>query len=429
MTKTPRHPSSAQHSNPNFILAKVASDRAESAKSRKQQACTPVDFAERALAHVGPDSRFGVLAVAMEPTGQPGGSASDPANPTLWFDRICSRENGIWGPLGDRSWALFMPGKTADESRQLAREVRSCAVEANRTVIIGIAVYPTLDYAREDILANACKACEHARFFGPDSQALFDAVSLNISADSHYDAGDLDAAEAEFRQALRLDPDDANLHNSLGVCHADRGDFVKALARFQRALALKKEDPLAAYNIAMVHRLSGETDPALEYFSIAERSPDARFASKLQIGRIYLENHAPEQAVSHLEEAAELQPEFGSVHSLLGECYDALGLQDAARAAFKKSLRANANDAAALSGLGWIYHRQKENSDIATLFCRQSVEIAPENGIYRYRLARRYLAENRLKEAQRQFEKAAGLGCDTGEYPEIVRSRLLDKAS
>jgi tetratricopeptide (TPR) repeat protein len=97
--------------------------------------------------------------------------------------------------------------------------------------------------------------------------------------------------------------------------------------------------------------------------------------------------------------------------------------------AYNRSLRMNANDAASLSGLGWLYNRMGKNHEIALLFCRHSVDLSPAHGLYRYRLGKLYLKENRLDEARRQFEKAVALGHDaTGEL-ESVRNRSTHKAS
>lgn len=433
MARNPAQSADARNSNPNFILSKVDtakfSDPTRPTLPQTRSACEREDFIEQALAHMGAHAVFSVLAIEIDPKENADEWKSATGSMSRWLEQSSRREGGIWGLLNEGCWALFMPGKNAVQSETTAREIRACATQDNHTLTIGIAAFPTLDYSRRDILVNACKALEHARFFGPDSQAAFDAVSLNISGDQHYDAGDLNGAIAEFERALRLSPKDANLHNSMGVCHADRGDWDQALACFETALRLKKKDPLAAYNIAMVHRLSGDAAKALDFFELAAAGREALFEAKLQIGRILLERRQPEPARQHLEEAAELRPGIGQVLSLLGDCHSALGREEAARTAYKKALRANANDAVALSGLGWIYHNRGENSDIATLFCRQSVEIAPDNGLYRYRLARRHLAENRLKEAQHQFEKAARLGFDTGNYLEIIRNRRMEKAS
>ncbi|MDZ7579851.1 MAG: hypothetical protein U5R30_04310 [Deltaproteobacteria bacterium] len=81
---------------------------------------------------------------------------------------------------------------------------------AGPSVTIGLAFFPTLDYSKDKILANACKALEHAKFFGPDSLVSFDAISLNISGDRLYDQGEYQKAIDEVQKQLwKLDPANA----------------------------------------------------------------------------------------------------------------------------------------------------------------------------------------------------------------------------
>ena len=93
----------------------------------------------------------------------------------------------------------------------------------------GISVYPLLEYRKEDTFGNALKALEHASFFGSDSMVEFDAVSLNISGDKLYQKGDVDGAVKEFQTALRMDSENINVRNSLGVCYGVKGRTRQSL--------------------------------------------------------------------------------------------------------------------------------------------------------------------------------------------------------
>jgi tetratricopeptide (TPR) repeat protein len=207
------------------------------------------------------------------------------------------------------------------------------------------------------------------------------------------------------------------------------GAFEEALAQFDKALDLDADEALARYNAGLVHLLLGERERAREHLLEAEKRSQSLFEVKLQLGKLFLEDGRLAEGRSYLEAAADLQPHSSRVHCLLGECYAALDLQDQALAAYKKSLRINANDAASLSGLGWLYHAMGKNADIAKLFCRHSVEIAPRNGLFHHRLGCLFLKENRLTEAQGAFQTAEELGCDSASQLADVRSRLVEKAS
>jgi tetratricopeptide (TPR) repeat protein len=346
------------------------------------------------------------------------------------IDTICEQYNGVWGIFDSLSFGCFLPESNKETCLNIAKSFKQILAEyCNRTVTVGIAVFPTLDFKRDQTLENARKALEHAKFFGPDSLVPFDAISLNISADKLYDDGHIRRAIAEFQKALMLDGSDANIHNSLGVCYGVMGDFQAALSAFKKAIKLNSGENLALYNAGLAHMLMGNRQKALEHFIEADNQTGNQFEVAVQIGRLYLEMDAPEKSRSYLERAAALRPDTSVAYAGLGECFTAMNMPRDAIDAYKKAIRLNANDAVSLSGLGWLYNAQGKNPEIATLLCKQSVEIAPDNGMFRHRLGRIYLSEDRLQEALDQFEKADQLGYNSSEYIERVRRSMNEISS
>src|SRR5215510_2678811 len=62
--------------------------------------------------------------------------------------------------------------------------------------------------------------------------------------------GDLRLAEALYRQALALDPANAEYHHALGTLHQAQGDIQAASACFERALALDPSHAAACLCLA-----------------------------------------------------------------------------------------------------------------------------------------------------------------------------------
>lgn len=343
------------------------------------------------------------------------------------IDKVCNQHDGMWGLLDGRLFGCFFPDKDEKRCLKIAETImQTLSKVSSRTVTIGIAVFPTLDYSIGQIIENAQKALDHAKFFGPSSLVSFDAVSLNISGDRFYDNGNIQGAVKEFKKALQLDPSNTNVHNSLGVCYGVQGDLDKALEEFKAAIALDTDETLAIFNAGLTSMLAGNRDVALEYFLKADDRPETRFEVAVQTGRLYLEENAPEKSRPYLEKAAGLDQASHTVYASLGECYTALDMTDEAVKAYKKAIRLNSNDAASLSGLGWLYSAQGKNPEIATLFCKQSVEIAPDNGLFRQRLGRLYLNEDRLQDALKEFQKATELGCDVTDYIDQIQIGIAE---
>jgi tetratricopeptide (TPR) repeat protein len=341
----------------------------------------------------------------------------------------CSLEKGWWGILEPGILSAVFPGKTDRQCLELAGRIQEQLARQNgRTATLGVAAYPNITYPREKIFENASKALEHAAFFGPNSAVAFDAVSLNISGDKLYENGNVKGAIAEFKKALELDGANVNVHNSLGVCYGLQGKYDQAMQEFKTAAALDGSEYMALYNMGLINKLTGHPRQALDFFLKAGKVRPTVFEIAFQTGKLYLELEKPEKAAAFLEQAAELEPESSTVLRFLGDCHEARGRPQAAITAYTRAIRQNPQDAAAMSALGHLFDRQGENLEIALMFCRESVALAPEDGLLRYRLGQLYYHQNRVPEALNEFKKAEQLGYDaSGEISKIENQKKAAK--
>ena len=391
-------------------------------------------FIENALARFETSEKFESMVIKIDSLNHEGSVTAGNDQIDIWLDvanvidTICRRENGMWGRLDQGMLGCFFPPKNQTSPLEFAQKIKKILAEStNETITIGIASYPTLSFTRSQIIDNAVKALIHAAFFGADSIVSFDAVSLNISGDNLYQNGDIDGAIAEFETALLLDPSDVNIRNSLGVCYGTLGDYGKALKEFNAALKLDPDAVMALYNIGLVKMLTGKNSEALKYFLDAdEKKEEDIFEVAFQIGRVYLDMGKSEMAKEFLEKAVKLNSESWSALHSLGECCAALNMTDEAISAYKKAIRKNPNDAESLSAIGYLFDLLGENPEITTIFCQQSIDIAPENGLYRYRLGSLYLKRNQLEDALIQFQKAHDLGYDARKMIKKIKKLIKD---
>jgi tetratricopeptide (TPR) repeat protein len=392
------------------------------------------DFAEAALQQVGGGERpFCALVIRpddpidIRPQAPGVGALAEIA---AGLDEICRGAGGLWGVAESGLLAGLWPAASAAEGLKAAGLIQEqVRRRTGRTVTIGVAVHPTLDFLPRAAIENAHKAAEHAAFFGPDSRVTFDAVSLNISGDKCYERGDIHAAIHEFQQALRLDPQNANVHNSLGVCYGLLGEHARALEAFARALALEGGDYMAVYNTGLIHGLQGRREEALAHFLRAStlHGHGDVFEILFQTGKLQLELGDLPSACHALERAVRLRPRSGNALRLLGDGYVRLQLPQKAIRAYQRAVKANPADSLALSALGQLFDEKGENSEIALLFCKESVRLAPDNPTFRKRLGRLYFKLNRLEAALKEFEQAERLGQECGDDMRRVRERLEEK--
>jgi tetratricopeptide (TPR) repeat protein len=345
-------------------------------------------------------------------------------------DALCKQHNGSWGLINSSLFGAFFEGKNGSQCLILIQEFQKIVKkQTDITVSAGIAEYPKLNYKPAEMLSNALKALDHASFLGPSSTAIFDAVSLNISGDILFDKGDIDGSIDEFQRALKLDPSNINVHNSLGVCYGLIGDYEKAESEFRMAINLNSYEVMPWYNLGFTKMLVGNRNKALDLFLKAYTIDQGVFEVAFQTGRLLMELEQPESGKKYLEHATHLDPGSGAAFRYLGECYTSIGRVADAIVAYKTAIKQNPSDAASLSAMGCLFDKQGENLDISVMFCQESVQLSPENGLFRHRLGQLYFKQNRLDDALREFKKADSLGQDASEYITKILKHRRARAS
>ncbi len=378
--------------------------------------------------HMASASALCAIAVSVEgseETGIPGGDA------VAAIATLCRTHQGNWGRIGPDRFACVFPHLAAADGHVLAQHLLNAFPDVEyQPFTVGLAAYPTIDYIPTQLIENAEKALEHASFFGLGTITGFDAVSLNISGDRYYQAGDIVGAIGEYKKGLLLDPADANLHNSLGVCHGVLKDFDSALSAFENAIRLSPKEVMAIYNKGYLLLLKGDLEQALECFLKADACEANVFEVIFHIGQVLVEMGADEKARPYLEAATRANNRSGSAFKRLGACLDKLGLTKEAIQAYKSAVKINPGDAESLSLLGRLYTERGESLDVASVLCEQSVRLAPDNGLFRHRLGHVFLNQGKLNHALAEFELAAAMGHDSQPQIEETQDRMTaSKAS
>ena len=345
------------------------------------------------------------------------------------INELCREHNGTWGLVESSLYGVFFGGKNAQVCLRLIQKFQqTLKKQTGTTASAGIAECSKLNDKPAEMLIRALKALDHASFFGPNSAVIFDAVSLNISGDKLFDKGDIKGSIEEFKQALKLDPSNINVHNSLGVCYGLCADYKKAKLEFNTAIKLDSTEVMSRYNLAFTNMLEGNRQKALDLFLKVNAINQDVFEIAFQTGRLLMEMSQPEKGKKFLEHASRLKPQSAAVFRYLGECYTNIGKIDDAIVVYKKAIKQNPSDAASLSALGFLFDEKGENPEISIMFCQESVKLSPENGLFRYRLGQLYFKQNRLDDALKEFKKADLLGHDASDYIKKIQNKLPAKA-
>lgn len=324
--------------------------------------------------------------------------------------------NMTWGRLRHEEFVCLCQDVDEAKGLELAEEIRNrVQLAGEETVSVGLAVYPFWPFDKTTVLDNAQKALDHAAFFGPNTVTPFDAVSLNISADKLYQYGDIEGAIEEFKKALAVDPENVNVHNSLGVCYGVQGESDLAIDAFEKAIRFDPTDVMATFNLGLAHIKQGDQEKALELFLHAHELDEDNPEVAYQIGVCHQEKGETDPAIEYLEKAAANSPKGAHVFRALGECYLKKEMHLEAAKAYEKVIKLNPTDAKSLSTLGYLYGVIGENLEIAIVLSRESTKIDPDNSLYRYRLGKLYQQNQDYENAVKELKIAADLGEDCAD--------------
>ena len=135
----------------------------------------------------------------------------------------------------------------------------------------------------------------------------------------------VDAAEASFRNAQTLLPDDVRWPYYLGRVHEANGALEASAASYRRAVELRPNDLAARVVLADVLFTAGELEAAEQMYSRAlERHPDTP-AAQVGLGRIALARREYADAVSRFEQGLAAAPWANAVHYPLALALRGLG--------------------------------------------------------------------------------------------------------
>jgi tetratricopeptide (TPR) repeat protein len=131
------------------------------------------------------------------------------------------------------------------------------------------------------------------------------------------EAGDNAAAEASFREAIRIFPRYAAGYRRLSAACANLGRFPEADTAIQHALRLDRKSHQSYAYLGYVYEKEKQIGKAEKAFQESIRLSNADWFAHLELGRIFYNQKNYQGAYPHLVLARKMHPQLRSVHLLL----------------------------------------------------------------------------------------------------------------
>lgn len=261
----------------------------------------------------------------------------------------------------------------------------------------------------------------------------------------HHQAGRLSEAEAAYRNALAIDPENidalhflgviayqlgrhqraeelisqalsrntsnAAAHNNLGNVLAAQGRRDEAIASYRRALSLAPEYVDAHFNLAASLSARGELNEAIACYqkAVALKSdfPQAHF----QLANALKEQGRLNEAIACYRNALAFMPDSAPIHNNLGSALLDQGRRDEALACFRKALALSPDFPEAHYNLGNVLKDQGELEEAIACY-QKTVALRSEFPEAHFNLGNAFRSRKRLDEAAGSYQAALALQPD-----------------
>lgn len=240
-----------------------------------------------------------------------------------------------------------------------------------------------------------------------------DATQLVAEGMGFHQAGDLPRAEHSYRQALTLDPGNADAWHLLGVVDLQCGRLSSAAASILRAIAIDAGQAAYHSNLAEVYRAGGNMVAAEAACRRALAIAPSSEAHN-NLGLALLAQGQAREAVEQFRSSLALAPGKSPALNNLGEAYRVLGDLASAEACFWQLLAAEPTFAAGYLNLGNVLRVARRPDEAAAAY-RQALTLVPDYAKAHSNLSAVYLDVRRLDDAWRHATRAVELAPELGE--------------
>ncbi len=281
-------------------------------------------------------------------------------------------------PFADAK-ALFQQGKLEEAKERLQEELRQNPSKPDGYGLLGLV------YTAEKNYAGALTAFQQGLKLNQQSTGI-----RNDMGNLYVLQGDLDQAEKEFREVLRLSPADPDGNYNLGLVLLAKKHPADAALYFQR---VHPATIASRFNLTKAYLESGKTADGLRTAKELSAQNKENVQLHFTLGVLLATEKQNHAAQFELEQAEALQPQAFEILHNLGGIYLQNGELAKAEVMLKRALKLKPDSAETLYLLGQVYTQESKPVDALDQLVRAH-KLAPENTDVIYSLARVSMSQN-----------------------------------
>lgn len=181
--------------------------------------------------------------------------------------------------------------------------------------------YPFIALIAALVMAFGLSSCSHMKEQKAEAESLYKMGMSSLLT------GNPNAAYAKFHQALKLDPDNAEIHNALGHANLMLAELADAEKNFKNAISRSIDFADAWRNLCYTQYLRGNYPDALKSCNRALEVKVYETPEKIyyNLGRIYFKMKRYDDSIYNFEMALKRYPSFFQAYYAMALTYNAAG--------------------------------------------------------------------------------------------------------
>ena len=237
-------------------------------------------------------------------------------------------------------------------------------------------------------------------------------------ADAAFAAGQYDKAEKDYREALRLGPEDPAVLQQLGVIYFDQGQFVHAYPLLKKSADLQPDDPEIQLKLGLISLAVGNYRQAREAaLQVLEKQP-VNEQALLLLADASRTPDAIEDVRKLIQSLRDKDQDRAPYHLALGSLDLRQNEQARAESEFKAAVKLDPKSSDAYAALGAFYWSRNDLKEADQAF-KTAIDLAPPRSPVRLRYADFLLKTGASAEAKNILEET------NRKHPDYLPPRVL----
>lgn len=170
----------------------------------------------------------------------------------------------------------------------------------------------------------------------------------------HQRAGQMEQAEAAYRNAIVLDPGHAEAHNNLGNALHALGRTAQAIAHYRRTLELRPRSAAVLDNLGKALGVLGEAIEAEQCIRQAIECDPGYAEAHNDLGKLLQDRGALDEAADSYQTACALKPDQAAAHFNLANMLFSFGRLEEAEQGYRRAVALDPGHAASQSNLAFM---------------------------------------------------------------------------